>query len=354
MNSRFPALVWFLLLGAFAAGRAHAAAPSTFVSAQGVDSNTSANCPQATPCRTLSAALSVTSPGGEVIVLNSAEYGNAFITQSVSIVAPDGVYAGVTAPNDQTPAINIYADNVTVTLRGLSFRSASTYAVGLNIMGQVSLVVRDCDFAGLYGAVMLYGEPAPGTGVAGNIQAHIIDTVIHDGVEGIVMAGAGAVSVSHVKLVNLSSVGLDVGDYGYGQAVVSVSDSEWSAPSLTGGVAFQVYPMSTGAQLYIDHTVMTGGALGVRVLSNVGLWGSPPGLGYATVTHSLLSKVGTGLTTVAQGGGTAQITFSDSTINANSAGASNASGGTLMSAGNNLFIGNGSNVVGTLSHVALQ
>jgi len=56
-------------------------------------------------------------------VLDSADYGNAVITQSVSIVAPDGVYARVTAPNDQTAAINISGENVTVALRGLSVRA---------------------------------------------------------------------------------------------------------------------------------------------------------------------------------------------------------------------------------------
>lgn len=351
MKTNLPESLCFCFLSLLAAQHANAAAASTYVSSKGVDTNASANCAQATPCRTLSAALSVTSPAGEVIVLDSGEYGAASITQSVSIFAPDGVYAGVTAPSDQIPGINIYADNVTVVLRGLSFRGASAYPVGLNVQGSVSMVVRDCDFGNLYGAIMLYGEPAPGTTVAGNIQAHIIDTVVHDGSEGIVVTGAAAVSVSHVRLVNLSNVGLDVGDWEYGQAVVSVSDSEWSAPSLSGGIAFLVFPMSTGSQLYIDHTVMTGGSVGVRVMATAGEYGFPSGFGYVTVTNSELSKIGTGLSTITLAGGSAEITFANCMINANSAGASNASGGTLISAGNNLFQGNGSNVVGSLAHI---
>ena len=91
----------------------------------------------------------------------------------------------------------------------------------------------------------------------------------------------------------------------------------------------------------------------MRVQSTAGEFGYPAGLGYVTVTNSLLSKIGVGLVIVAQYGGTGQITFSGCTINAESAGASN-SGGTLLSAGNNLFVGNGSNVVGPLSHTTLQ
>ena len=53
-------------------------------------------CSLAFPCRSFDAAIAQTLLGGEVIVLDSAGYGPAVISQSVSIIAPPGVYGGVT------------------------------------------------------------------------------------------------------------------------------------------------------------------------------------------------------------------------------------------------------------------
>jgi hypothetical protein len=49
---------------ALASNPAFAAADRTFVASYGVDTNTSANCRPTVPCRTFSAALSVTNAGG--------------------------------------------------------------------------------------------------------------------------------------------------------------------------------------------------------------------------------------------------------------------------------------------------
>ena len=73
-----------------------AAAQRTFVASYGLTANTAFNCSVAKPCRAFSEAMGVTSPDGEVIVLDSAGYGPVTIAQSVSIVAPPGIYAGVT------------------------------------------------------------------------------------------------------------------------------------------------------------------------------------------------------------------------------------------------------------------
>src|ERR1035438_5253486 len=83
-----------------------AGATRTFVSTIGNDANTSANCSPSAPCRTLSAALSVTYPGGEIVVLTSGGYGPATITQSVVITAI-GVDASITQADPVGAAITI-------------------------------------------------------------------------------------------------------------------------------------------------------------------------------------------------------------------------------------------------------
>ena len=70
------------------------AAQRTFVASFGSDS---AACALAAPCRGFAAAILKTDPGGEVIVLDSAGYGPVTIAKSVAIVAPPGIYAGVSA-----------------------------------------------------------------------------------------------------------------------------------------------------------------------------------------------------------------------------------------------------------------
>ena len=71
----------------------------TFVASYGVDTSA---CSLASPCRSFAVAISKTNPTGEVIVLDSAGYGPVTITQSVTITAPPGVYAGITVPASTT------------------------------------------------------------------------------------------------------------------------------------------------------------------------------------------------------------------------------------------------------------
>src|SRR6266571_6657569 len=89
-----------LAAGSFASGHAPAAvhraaalAQRTFVSAAtGNDANP---CTRTAPCRNFAAAIAQTQSGGEVVVLDSGGYGTVTITQAVSLVAPAGVYAGI-------------------------------------------------------------------------------------------------------------------------------------------------------------------------------------------------------------------------------------------------------------------
>src|SRR5713226_2263054 len=83
------------LIIAFAAVPSAYSAPRTFVSSAGLDTNP---CTLAAPCRSFTAALAQTSQAGSIIALDTAAYGAVTIGQSVSLLAPDGVYAGISAP----------------------------------------------------------------------------------------------------------------------------------------------------------------------------------------------------------------------------------------------------------------
>src|ERR1035438_2532473 len=103
---------------------AQATATRTFVSTTGSDANVSSNCSPAAPCRTFGVAISVTSSGGEVVVLSSGGYGAFSITQPVIITA-----IGVDA------SISLFASGAGITVD----TSGTVTLVGLNLHGGAPL-----------------------------------------------------------------------------------------------------------------------------------------------------------------------------------------------------------------------
>src|SRR5438876_2640495 len=96
---------------------ASGSAQRSFVSANhGNDANP---CTVTLPCRNFAAAIAQTIAGGEVIVLDSGGYGPVTIGNSIALIAPPGVYAGITAFSGDAITINAGASDV-VTLRGLT------------------------------------------------------------------------------------------------------------------------------------------------------------------------------------------------------------------------------------------
>lgn len=103
-----------MLLAATVSGAG--AAQRTFVASYGVDTNP---CSVTSPCRTFGAAMALTDPNGEMLVLDSAGYGGFTVTQSVSVIVPDGIYAGISVfPGQNGITVNAAASKVT--LRGLT------------------------------------------------------------------------------------------------------------------------------------------------------------------------------------------------------------------------------------------
>lgn len=99
---------------------AFGAAQRTFVASYGFTANTAFNCSLANPCRAFNEAISVTNPGGEVVILDTAGYGPMTITKSLKVIGPSGVYGGISVITPGTDGITINAgDGDDVILRGL-------------------------------------------------------------------------------------------------------------------------------------------------------------------------------------------------------------------------------------------
>lgn len=129
------------------ASAAHAQLFRAYVASSGNDANP---CTVALPCRLLPAALNAVRDGGEVWMLDSANFngGTVTITKSVSILAVPGQVASIVTLGGGF-ALSLPVSGVTVALRNVLITDNANnpgYG-GINITGNVTLSVEDCVFA---------------------------------------------------------------------------------------------------------------------------------------------------------------------------------------------------------------
>lgn len=120
-----------------------------YLSANGNDANP---CTVTQPCRLLPAALAAVNDGGEIWIVDSANYNTSVvgIGKSVTILAIPGALASLVS-NNGSNAINVYAAGVSVTLRNLSVLSLGDGSLGTNIGAFMNgngakLTVENCEF----------------------------------------------------------------------------------------------------------------------------------------------------------------------------------------------------------------
>lgn len=208
-------------LSMLAATGAAATAQRTFVASTGSPANTAFNCSITKPCRAFSEALGVTTSGGEVIVLDSAGYGPVTITKSVSIIAPEGVYAAVTVFSGD--GIVISGGSIEVVLRGLTINGQGGnrgifYTLGSRLTVE-RCVVRNMATFGI------------GLGFTGNIM--IEDSVIRDnGSNGINITGNPHVVVARTTIEGMAGAKpvCKKGGVRLGMTADEVKCSGWGKP----------------------------------------------------------------------------------------------------------------------------
>jgi len=86
-----------LALAAGAATITNAQAQRTFVSVFGSDANVASNCNNTSPCRSFTAAQTVTNTEGEIIAITSGGYGQVTVTKGITLIGT-GVSASLTTP----------------------------------------------------------------------------------------------------------------------------------------------------------------------------------------------------------------------------------------------------------------
>jgi len=123
---------------ALMAGQVCAQSTRTWVSGVGDDANP---CSRTAPCKTFAGAISKTSTGGEIDVLDPAGYGAVTITKSITI---NGMpfQAGILVSGTNGVIINAPATD-TVVLRGLDFVGLGTGLSAISVLAAKEVILQN-------------------------------------------------------------------------------------------------------------------------------------------------------------------------------------------------------------------
>lgn len=275
-------LQWLLAAPAFAQ------ASRTWVSGVGDDANP---CSRTAPCKTFAGAISKTAAGGEISVLDPGGYGALTITKSITLNG-EGTLASILVSG--TNAINVSTNTTDVVIiRNLSLDGIGTGINGINFLAGGKLVVENVTIFGFTGNGISFTPT-----VASNLA--VSRTNIHDCLRGIlVQPGPSGTAMANLTGVVLTgnTLGLRVFDAGS----VTVRDSSIDGNS-GNGVA--VAGATRVADASIENTDVSGNAA-------AGIFSGT--LGIVRISNVMVTRNATGLS---------------------------ASGGAIVSFGNNRVLGN--------------
>jgi hypothetical protein len=228
---------------------AHAQLFRAYVSSTGSDANP---CTLPAPCRLLPAALTAVADGGEIWMLDSANYnsGTVSINKSVSILAEPGAIGSVVASNGS--AISISGAGVKVALTNLLVVPLNgTASSGVEMASGASLVIDKVTFSRL---------PVDGVFVSTAAQVRISNSSFVDiGNYGVYLTGNASGEISNVKMSRMGQFGV-VASSASGTTKVAVTDSVVSGAANCG-----VYSFSSGgqSQVFLTRVVVTASSGGV-------------------------------------------------------------------------------------------
>ena len=265
------------------------------------DGNDGNPCTLPAPCRLLPAALNAVTSGGEIWMLDSANYNTATVNvnKSVSILAVPGVVGSVLAIGG--PAISIGASGLSVALRNVVIAplAGGGGTDGVVMTGSSSLTIENCLISNVGRGVKVYG--------------------------------AGQLKMANTTLRGNTVRAIDVGQ----GASATISATQMLANASGVGAFGDVATTTTAG---ISDSVVSGGAVGVNAQTSIAGAAVRVSVIRSTIEHTtsaaLVSNTGSG--------GSASLAVSSSMIANNSSGWKQQGSGVILSLGNNHFTDNGS------------
>jgi hypothetical protein len=185
----------------FLAGAAHAQIFRAYLASDGSDANP---CTLAQPCRLLPAALTAVAGGGEIWMLDSANYNTGTVTigKSVSIVAVPGVVGSIVALNGGA-AISITAAGLKIALRNVAIgpvAGATPGTHGVHMTGAAtSLSIEKSVIAGL---------PQIGVAVDGTGTVNVYDSTVRNNNYGFYLQAGAQATIASSRLADNGVAGV--------------------------------------------------------------------------------------------------------------------------------------------------
>jgi hypothetical protein len=303
-----------------------------YLSSTGSDSNP---CTVVAPCRLLPAALAAVTDGGEVWILDSANYNTATvsITKSVKILAVPGVVGSLVAIGG--PAISmtipyIPATTISVTLRNLvivPFPGDATATDGISVAQSATPIIMTVENTAITGSANGNGISFLTAGYLRVLASRISDAACITACTvngwGIYLDNSATATIAGSRIMGNASGGVLVnGAVGSGNPTsVSIDDS---VISQNFGYGVQVQSLATGQKAR------------------------------ASILRSTLSDNQWGLSVDATPGSTTTGIMGYSMVTGNYWGLTQGNASTLESLGNNIVRANTSDTIGTVTVVAGQ
>lgn len=228
------------------AAPASATQQRSFVASDGADTHP---CTIVAPCRSFAAAIAQTDDGGEVIVRDSGGYGPVTITKSIALIAPPGVYAGVSVFAGN--GITINAPGKHVELRGLAINGQGGDN-GIGILNVAHLRIERCVVSGMAKNGIIH--------TADDAEIVMLDSIVHDNV------GAGFGIIASNVTANLSRVrsehnehdGFDMTEMSGTGSFATVSESVALG---NGGHGIRVQTLGQKINVTVERSVLARNAL---------------------------------------------------------------------------------------------
>lgn len=323
MRKLDTAILISIIAGLVGINEAEALSPRTFVAAAGADVGT---CTPVAPCRSFGYAVTQTSAGGEIIVLDTAGYGSVVVTKSVTIAAPTGVYAGITVITGNGVTVNAGTTDVVV-LRGLTITGLGA-TNGIAVLGAGTTHVEGCVVSG-FGTGLLY-EAVAGSSVI------VADTVLRDnhlGINALGFGSTGRLEVLRSRFHQNVSGAIKL------QNVDRASVSDSYLGSNFSGIMVAITPAATAnTSLSIQRAEIAQNAL-----DGVVAVGDATHTAFVNIANSTIAGNRVGIQ--AQSGGFVRVAGTQ--INGNMFGIDLAGSGAIYTLGTNMLYGNGTNGVFT-------
>lgn len=342
----------------------------TFVASFGLDANP---CNLPSPCRTFGTAMAATDPNGEIIVLDSAGYGPVTITKSVSIIAPQGVYGGITAFSGDAITVAAGASDI-VTLRGLKLNGLGA-TTGIQVTSVGQLHVAGTEISGFS------GPTGRGINFATGGRLFLNDSIVRNNSEAGVHAQSASilavVSIDRSRFENNGANGVVIATNAQGaisNSVAAANDNVGFLVDAGGKASISDCRISDVYDSFSDFGIMVRGSGSEATVSRCDVFGSFIGFNaegsgaLMTITDSTAQSGGNGFRSASgavmnierstahrcQSGMVAResgiLRVSNSVAAENSIfGFIQLTGGVLESRGNNTVRGNSTNLSGTIT-----